>query len=204
VTDANLVPMTRRQARRVRRSIRAWSLAGGGYAGVLALALAIGAALVDSDAAPLERRLTEARAAADAARAERDRLSAQAEAARRRLEAARAVSRQPDWSILLAMLPACLGEDAALRRVTLKRDAAPPAPGGGKDAPPPAPAARGYTLQLAGAARSQSAPNSIVLALEQTGIFDRVKLVETRREASGASDLVAFDIECVLAREVRP
>ena len=110
---------------------------------------------------------------------------------------------QPDWSVLLALLAEALGPEAALRSVELTLDAPPPPPaaatksGDKKAAEESAPEpARSFSLRLLGIAKSQVAVNGVVTRLEETGLFELIELVETRREGTGPNDVTAFQFRC--------
>ena len=53
-------------------------------------------------------------------------------------------------------------------------------------------------LRLAGVGRSQAAVSQFVLRLEQLGLFDRVTLLDTRREPFGADSAVGFRAVCIM------
>jgi hypothetical protein len=46
--------------------------------------------------------------------------------------------------------------------------------------------------------RSQAAVSQFVLRLEQLGLFDRVTLLDTRREPFGADSAVGFRAVCIM------
>ena len=102
------------------------------------------------------------------------------------LEASQAVGRQPDWSVLLALLADSLGETVVLRRCKLT-------PMGGRDG-----AGEVIKLEVGGLAQSQQAVAQVILRLEQTPLFRSVKLIDTRREPFRDTHAVAFRAECIL------
>jgi hypothetical protein len=55
-----------------------------------------------------------------------------------------------------------------------------------------------FTLVLTGMGRSQAAISQYVLRLEQTGLFDRVTLIESKRGPFAGSEAVSFRIGCGL------
>jgi hypothetical protein len=66
-----------------------------------------------------------------------------------------------------------------------------------KEAGPAPPISRQpYTLTLRGLGRTQSAVSQFVLRLEKLGPFDRVKLIDTRREPFLENEAFAFHVEC--------
>jgi hypothetical protein len=64
--------------------------------------------------------------------------------------------------------------------------------------PSAAPTQPSYTLVLTGMGLSQGAISRYVLRLEQTGLFDRVTLVESKRMPFGDSEAVSFRIGCTM------
>ena len=104
---------------------------------------------------------------------------------------------QPDWSLLLALLSRTLGDQAVLRSVGLEyapeafEETAPSAPEAPNEPPP-------VTLELSGLGQTQYVVSRFVLRLEQTPLFESVRLIDTRREPFLAGHAVAFRIECVL------
>lgn len=211
MTGFNLIPLPRRQAQRVRTEIRRWISIAIAYIVLVACALAAAGAAWDTDHSALDHRLADLQRHQTNLQDSLKKLKERIDADQRKLAADKAVSLQPDWSVLLALLPGSLGDDAALSSLSLRQDPPPPPAAGPAAKPepqssPPRPAKpvkpppeRGYTLKLAGVARSQASPSAIVVSLEESRLFDRVKLVETRRETAGKSDLIIFEIECRLA-----
>jgi len=55
-----------------------------------------------------------------------------------------------------------------------------------------------YTLFLTGMGRSQGSISQYVLRLEQTGLFDRVTLIESKRTPFGEGEAVSFRIGCTM------
>lgn len=62
----------------------------------------------------------------------------------------------------------------------------------------PAIAQQRYTLTLSGMGRSQAAISQYVLRLENTGLFDRVTLIESKLAPFGGGEAVSFRIGCTL------
>jgi hypothetical protein len=56
----------------------------------------------------------------------------------------------------------------------------------------------GFVLNIAGLARSQLAVSQFILRLEQTGLFDRVSLIDTARETFLGGPATGFKLECSL------
>ena len=123
--------------------------------------------------------------------------------------ASRAVSQQPDWSILLAALGRARGDEIVLQgcRLTLDRPADSGRPGGslrsldaGKQAEGSSAQPSGrYELEVQGMSDNQAAVSTFILELEQTGLFDSVGLVRTERTTHLTRPAVAFTVECALA-----
>ena len=176
----NLVPVARREARRRRARGRAWLAAGAVYllcwlaAGTVARAGGSGGEQrLLREHALTQTRVDEASADATALGRELDRVMLE-------LRAQRAVGRQPDWSLLLALLSGTLGDEVVLRSVDL-------------EGRPP-----GFVLAFLGLAQSQADVSRFVLRLEEISLFESVKLVDARREPFLDGHAVRFGIECVL------
>ena len=58
-----------------------------------------------------------------------------------------------------------------------------------------------YTLALSGVGRSQAAISHYVLRLEQTGLFNRVTLIESRKAPFARGEAITFRIGCTLGGE---
>jgi hypothetical protein len=117
----------------------------------------------------------------------------------RSMEAASAMTAAPP-TLVRTLLP--LAQDAA-RQIVLSSCALEPLREG--VAPPSATAAQSaaatqpkYTLVLTGMGRSQAAISQYVLRLEQTGLFDRVTLIESKRGPFAGGEAVSFRIGCGL------
>jgi hypothetical protein len=121
----------------------------------------------------------------------------------RELAVSRAIGTQPDWSKLLLLLGNELGDEVVLSQCGLvTTDAkATDVTGNLKAWLSSSPlqdllAARRYRLKLAGFGRSQSSVSQFVLGLEQTGVFDSVRLITSYRQAFLNGQAIAFSIEC--------
>jgi len=125
--------------------------------------------------------------------------------AEQKLRSARAVGKQPNWGVLLALLAENLGDEVVLSHCKLA-----PVGGARRDARsekaiepegktgPAATPNRQYLLDLGGFARSQAAASGFVLRLERTGLFDQVRPIKTSRQTLLNSSAVAFRVECLL------
>jgi hypothetical protein len=109
---------------------------------------------------------------------------------------------EPDWSLLMGLIAEALGDDAVLDRFhLLPAEAAPASRGGASPRAAPTDETRtnrSYVLLLGGVSRSQEGVSDFVIRLEDLGLFDRVKLLESRRGAPSGDELVGFDLRCDL------
>ncbi|MCX5662015.1 MAG: PilN domain-containing protein [Planctomycetota bacterium] len=227
MNGVNLIPASRRDARRQRRRVRLWS----GACSVYALALAGLCVALHFQGPQPQRAQAAAMTAAngritelDAAIAREGKRLAQVQSS---LEAGKAVSDRPNWSTLLALVATTLDPGTVLNRCRLDPMAAAPTPVGGAAAAasvkpktvvaPPANAAnpagttepvvtppRQFQLNLGGLARSQGAVTAFVLRLQATGLFEQVDLVKTTREPFLTGEAIAFQIRCTLKERARP
>jgi len=119
-----------------------------------------------------------------------------------RLASCRAVGKQPDWSVLPAMLSASLGDDIVLERCGMRvlkaSDSGARAPS--RDAPPDdeADAPKQFIFEITGFGRSQLAVSRFILSLEKIRLFDRVRLIKTGRQPFLRGKAVGFKLECLL------
>ncbi len=129
-------------------------------------------------------------------------LAREVAAAQRQLRTAEAVGQQPDWSGLFAILAGNLGESVVLDGCRLQpggpdKTARPSVP----PSPPPsgaAPAGGQLTVEVSGLAKAQSDVSDYMLRLEKTGLFDKVRLIRTNRQAFLNDKVLAFQLECII------
>lgn len=120
-------------------------------------------------------------------------------ALRAKIEANNAVGQQPDWSILLALVARNLGSDVVLKHCELAsaRDDAPPRGEGSSNR------REQFVFEITGFGRTQSAVSAFVLRLEKAGLFDKVKLIKTRRQNFMSGKAVEFQLACTLGTHGR-
>lgn len=215
IRGVNLVPKHRRAARRRRRHLHRWSVATALYA-IAILGVWAGAHLVWSGAdRALAADLRDAAVRVKEVNQELAELRPQLAEAQTTLAASRSIGSKPDWSLLLDLLANLLGEELVLTKCELAPGAAgfananpPPAlpVGGSAVLAPPSGSQRGYRLTLQGFGQSQAAVSTFVLRLEQTGLFDRVQLIDTRTEPYMNGHAAGFRVECFITAtaEARP
>jgi Tfp pilus assembly protein PilN len=186
MNGVNLIPTVRRQSRRRRTRLRRWAIACIGYglmlgAGSMAVKhvwagrpeVAGELAAANARGADLNNQITRLR-----------RELAEVESSRQTMLM---VTQQPDWSILLAKLGTVLDEQTVLREVKLAPARTPTA------AQQPE---ASYLLELRGLGKEQSAVSQFVSRLQQTGLFDDVRLVRTGREPFLNGAAVSFEVAC--------
>ena len=206
MNGVNLIPASRRRARAGRIQVRLWSAAtimcGVALAaahGSLWSAWRAGHGDLAADADKLVKEIA-------AAQKQEKMRQAEVQEAKAAADAAREVSDQPDWGVLLSFVAGRLGPEVALDSFRLepaKRVEAAAAPAIKAPAvkpPQQAPPARAgrYTLVLTGMARTQDAASDVAIKLKQTDLFEGVSLVETRRTGFMGGEAVAFRIECAI------
>jgi Tfp pilus assembly protein PilN len=189
IRGVNLVPADRREARRRQRWVHVWIGACAVYAAAWVVAhVAIQLTMVSDDRV-LRGEIEQVRAVVQ----ERDTAVAALELDRQQavaqLHANLAVGKQPDWSILLALLASTLEDEIVLSSVRLVSGAAGEGEASGSGA---------TTFDFAGLGESQAAVSRFVLRLEEISLFRSVKLLDTRREPFLAGHAIAFRVECVL------
>ncbi len=187
----NLVPGSYRISRRRKQRTRGWAVAVLAYAAALVIGWGVlhylsGGAqqATASQLTAADDRITDAQQAIKL-------LQPRLKDAMATMEAGRSVGDQPDWSILLQLVAGLLHDDAVISACRL-------AP---TDANLPLEQrhlATSYTIHLEGLTRAHETVSEYVLALEDVGLFNSVKLISTQREPWGSQTAVAFQIDLVL------
>ncbi len=201
-TIPNLLPPSAAARCRAAAAARIW------VRGLAALSCAAGTLIAVATAAPAPAEDAGAparlNAAADADFALADAARKEAADAARRLDLRRAVSGHPDWSLLLGVIAEVRGEHAVIESVEVRRKAAPPArPASSRGTPEgsaePALPREAYLVKVAGVVSGPGEATALVLRLEQTGIFERVALLQTQPRELAGRPRTAFALECDLA-----
>jgi hypothetical protein len=191
----NLIPARRRDAKR-RRTHMKWC--GGGCAAFTLVAVAITVIAWSTWAGEdSEVRQQIARADEDIRHNEKALVEARVKFAadENRLAAAKEIAEQPDWSLLLSLLAQKSDDQMVLRSCQLRPAADLLAEGKTADAH----VAGGLVVVVTGVARTPQNAQQYVIRLEKTGLFERVTLVETRREPFLNGEASAFRADCVLS-----
>jgi Tfp pilus assembly protein PilN len=214
IGGVDLRPAALSARQRLKHRVRVWTIALLVWSGVVtaaALALTSGSSGVRAVIAALDaegRELAGMRTDLDdRAKQVRSRIML----VDRGLEITRHVARHPDWGVLMRALASRGAGSVALESVELERVAAPArttsrrAARGESAAAPATPALDRYTLRLSGLGRSQEAVSAYVLALEGSGLFERVTIQQTeaRRSDTGIGG-VGFRLEASLVGAVPP
>jgi Tfp pilus assembly protein PilN len=199
-TIVNLVPRDRREARRGRIRAYRWARVCGIYAVLLVAACAAARVTLESDdhslrdeAARLDARVEQTGTIMTNLRHDYDQVTAQ-------LEANRAVGRQPDWSVLLALLAHTLGDEVVLRQVKVEASSRKVDADSGPTPTGPGPIEESEqtpTMAVSGIGRTQQSISRFVLRLEQTALFQSVKLIRTQRQQFLTDHAVSFEIRCI-------
>lgn len=183
--EGNLLPESIRAARAHRGRLRAWVLAGVVVAVVLVLGdLGLRVMVLGPDAS--EQRAHDQLVKRDAELHEQlEGFASVLADVRRRTELTAQVTTRPDWGLLLAALSAERyddGNDAtsdvmltscAVNELT-KED--------------------GVRIEISGLSLSQAKVQRYVIALEETGLFDKVVLIDTRRAVSAGGERLMFNL----------
>ncbi len=193
----NLIPMQRREARRLRGHARRCALLSGAFV-VAVLAAAIGFRAIWGGGDPtIDHQLANSNSEVERAGAEYHELDqklAQFHATQAALETLRA---QPDWSLLLALVGRQTGSEVALRSCSVRPQQTNAQMNKASAIMPP-----GLELCLSGIGKSDIAVSQFVLRLEQTKLFSKVKLIDSTRQPFQSQQVFSFRIECPL--ETKP
>lgn len=162
--------------------IMRWSGGLAAWASIISVACIVAAALsniesdFESSRSAIVLRTTAAQATASSSTAAIDRM-------KKGLEISRTVRSHPDWSVLLPVVSARLGEDIALERIALE-------PVRGEESN------RRATLTLNGVGNDRAAVSEFVMRLEESGAFARVETTSAQRRPIGDSEFFAFELQC--------
>lgn len=209
VVAVNLIPREYRERRVVLMRVRRWLVGSVVLSSVVGVAWAVMASRVVENRQWLAGQLVSARADAE----EKARLVSEAQsshsAALRRLASARAVAGHPDWSVLLALLARARGEGLVLERVEVRPVVKaepknePDDNGQGTGTSVASRSEPTYQLDIRGVAESQSLVAQYLLSLERIGLFESVRLRETKPRTIGARGVVEFGVDCAIAAGVK-
>ncbi|XVJ59559.1 MAG: hypothetical protein HEQ23_09195 [Tepidisphaera sp.] len=126
----------------------------------------------------------------------------QAAAASKTIEARKAVGEHPDWGLLIERLAGAAGPSVAIEEIAISNGtvtvAAPPASSVPGAPVPKQPVRRKWVVAVSGLAPKQSTVGQVVSVIEQWGLFNRVKLIESKARSIGKVDAVGFKIEGVI------
>jgi hypothetical protein len=105
------------------------------------------------------------------------------------LRANRAIGNQPNWSLLLALVADLRTDDITLHECALLSEHA--TGSGSEDT-----VDRTYRVHIGGFGVDQDAVTQFVVRMESVSLFERVKLVETRRETLFDQPRMRFLVTC--------
>ncbi|MFB3890804.1 MAG: PilN domain-containing protein [Phycisphaerae bacterium] len=195
----NLIPARRREAKARAAHKAKWA----SFMIVYVVATVLAYLVCDRHALPnisLKREAHNVSGLLDAVNRQVLSLNQDIAAVQQKLQTARAVGRQPDWSALTAMVARNLGDNVVLDLCRLQRKGPSDKTAARPDAAPgvalPEAGPSGYLLELSGFAKAQADVADFVLRLERTGLFDRVRMVRTTRQPFLDGKAVAFRLEC--------
>lgn len=189
----NLISSSRRQARLHRARCRSWGIGFVAYTAVIVSACMFYRGLdAFGDTTSLNDQL--AGLDTELAQIEQEKAGIMPELTEQRLvlTSAQSITDQPDWSLLLVYLAdEVLGDDVILAGCTLEPDE--------ELARGPEVRNASMTVKLSGHAKTTPAVSQFVLRLEESGLFDRVTLVNTNREPFMDGQAIAFEIDCLIS-----
>ncbi len=199
--QTNLLPKHRKAALMVRTRARLWLMGGSAYAGIImaaGLAFALSGPRIAVAAELFERQEREL----SDRKARVQQLSSETQSVLKKLERLSRIQNHVDVSALVRLITGAQKDQIALDSISLDRTMQQPKEPArkkiGADAKgEAAPAATiVYTIDIAGLAKEQPEVTSFVLRLEQSGLFDKVTVVESgKRDVQGA-ELAQFRLRC--------
>jgi hypothetical protein len=198
---------------REHRAISAWAVAVAAATIAAAGLTTLFLAAIPEDDCDADTRIAEAGiqiAAHDKAASE---WRAKAQVAARAIEAHKTVGEHPDWGSLMDRLADRMGPEVAVEEfaVTVSYPPDPSKPDkptvtqhdAKADPADKGPRRRRWTITLAGLSPRQTAVAELVTGLELWGIFDRVRLIESKSRAVRSVDSAAFKIEALIEEGTR-
>ena len=205
--SVNLVPKQRQKARCMNARLQFWMGSCGGYsllwvsAFILIRLIGIGGPdALGSDLEKITSRAKEVESDLAQLRSDLGRSSAE-------LAASRKIGSQPDWSVLLSLLSATLGDSIVLRDCQLITDQASDSTSSkgnrtkflqeAVSTRKPVADMGTVQLQIGGLGLNQQAVSEYVLRLERLELFSQVKLIETKREPFLDGQAIAFHLQCI-------
>jgi Tfp pilus assembly protein PilN len=183
----NLIPAPRIARKKLRARIRRWAVGMAAYVLVLLLGIAVRAAnrtpILPPDPSAQSARITQLTSEVAATNKELTE-------ARTRYAATLMLTGRPDWSVLLPLLGQSMGDDVVLKELKLAQSKGQ--------------VTRQYGLEMRGVARTAAAASNFVSTLEETRLFDEVRLLRTGREPFMNESMVSFDVQCKLSDAAKP
>ena len=185
MTCINLIPAHRIERRRTRVRLRRWCVGCTVYCAAVWAACFVYTAVNDRTGEDLSGEIAATRARIAEASGGIASVGSQLTEARRKLDASRAVTMQPDWSVLLALVANSREKQVVLSHCQVQGD----------DAGSPG---RTYEVRIQGLGETQPAVSRFVLRLEQLALFDRVQVIKIHRVPVRDFEAVAFELACAL------
>lgn len=212
--EINLCPEYRKRRRRQQHHLHKVVGAVCGYLLLLSVVYACFAFMGGSDERIVQRQLESARKEYAEVEAKVKVLVPALRENQMTLDASRAVSVHPNWGTLLRLLTAEMNGKVALRGVevsgqqhksgkqqqVLRRSEIPVSTGNTQQTED---STRSYEINMSGYALTQQHVTDYVLQLERLMLFNRVILVETKRQTLGSGEVFAFVIRCIVEQDER-
>lgn len=205
MNSANLIPIQRRRSRARARRLRGWIIFNALYAALLFVSSTMVYMLFSTDrsaAGELMRVNQEIDENSRLMLVARGQLAQ----AQETMTSVKAISEQPDWSALMAVVAESTSESVVLNHfdVTPVVEDVPAvqAVSVGKPVSAAQPAPRRVVLHLSGLGESQARVADFVLRLEKTNLFEHVNLLHTSRQTLMGQEAVGFELDCPLAGRI--
>ncbi len=197
--SVNLIPPYRQAAKwRRARAVR-WAKGGSVYVALLLAACGVVRVAWNLRDPGLEPVLIQVQGKIDTLQGSIAAIQSQLDEAVLMLKANHTLIDNPDWSMLLRLLGTTMDQDIVLRQCRVET-IRPDKPGGSQatpddQTPPPA---SGFRLDIKGMGRTQAVVSEFTLRLEQTGLFNTVKLDDANLEPFLGDKAIAFRVQCTL------
>lgn len=211
MTNTNLIPAYRQNARIRRRLCRSWISVCMAHLLALMIAYPFVRTALASDVS-IDVELTTVQGEIDETVKRIAVLQREVRETKATLDATRLVENQADWSLLLTLISVELGEDIVFKECVLKpksveasiasnRVPAFASPSGSGNGGSSGDIPDTFIVELNGYGKTHHAVSQFVLRLERTELFSRITLEESRREAYLQGQAIAFHLSCHLSGE---
>lgn len=196
----NLLPPAIVSRQAAERTRRAWSYALRWYAGALALVVLLAQFPAGADDRTFLPDIERVSRRIETSTKSAESLSTSIAAARKKIEASRAVGDHPDWSVVLKLFESSRqGHGIVLQTLAISTEQVVTAPPPKDAKTKQAPDTEQARVMLVGLADAPAQVLAYVQKLESVQLFDRVTLKDTKPQPFGDVEAVRFELELFMS-----